>query len=85
METVSTSGMWVTMDGTLVESEPVEGHLIVSPGSPITPDTHAIIEQVRANQPPAPQPEPEAPAPEPAPQPAAAERSTDRDRGQRRR
>lgn len=55
-EPISPTGKWVTPDGRVVEREPVEGRQLVAPGTPITPDIRASIEQAEAV---APQPEPE--------------------------
>lgn len=51
---ISTTGKWVDSDGRVVESEPVEGRLLVAPGTSITPDIRAAIERAEAEAPAAP-------------------------------
>lgn len=41
---ICTTGKWVTVDGQVVDKEPVEGRLLVAPGGPISPDVKAAIE-----------------------------------------
>jgi hypothetical protein len=48
---ISTTGKWQTSDGRIVDSEPVEGRLLVAPGTPITPDVKAAIDRAGAAAP----------------------------------
>lgn len=51
---ISRTGKWVdSASGRVVESEPAEGRLLVSPGGPITPDVREVIRQAEVAQPPA--------------------------------
>jgi hypothetical protein len=51
---ISTTGKWVDQDGRVVDSEPVEGRVLVAPGTPITPDIRAAIDRAEAEAPAAP-------------------------------
>jgi hypothetical protein len=53
-DVISTTGKWVDSDGRVVDSEPVEGRVLVAPGTPITPDIRAAIERAEAEAPQAP-------------------------------
>jgi len=57
-EEISTTGKWVTAEGRVVESEPVEGRQLVAPGTPITPDIKASIDAAEAAAPVEAEPEP---------------------------
>lgn len=48
---ISTTGKWVDPEGRVVDSEPVEGRLLVAPGTSITPDIRAAIERAEAEAP----------------------------------
>jgi hypothetical protein len=51
-DVISTTGKWVTPEGRVVDEEPVEGRVLVAPGTPITPDIKAAIERAEAAAPP---------------------------------
>jgi hypothetical protein len=48
---ISVTGKWILPDGRVVDREPVEGRLLVSPGGPLTPDVKHAIEQAEAAAP----------------------------------
>jgi hypothetical protein len=51
MADVSKTGLWVDSAGRLVESEPVEGRLIVAKGGLITPRVQALMRTLPAPSP----------------------------------
>lgn len=60
---ISVTGKWILPNGRVVDREPVEGRLLVSPGGPLTPDVKHAIEQAEAAAPvveETPEPEPDA-------------------------
>lgn len=68
---ISKTGKWLTSDGRVVDSEPVEGRLLVAPGTPITPHVKLMIDRAVAAAPPMDDPEPVGVNPETAPETSA--------------
>lgn len=50
-DVISTTGIWVTPDGRVVDSEPEEGRVLAAKGTPITPDIRAAIDRAKAAAP----------------------------------
>lgn len=53
MSEICTSGLWVDKrTGRVVDSQPVEGHLLVSPGGRFTPEVRTAVDRAQRSAPP---------------------------------
>lgn len=73
---ISSTGKWVTVEGHVVDAQPVEGRLLVAPGGPLTPDVQAAIQAAEVAAPAAAEP-----AAEETPAPTEEKPSTEGKRG----